>query len=185
MKTRNDLPAFLNGLGLTGLGVEMGVSRGEFSQFLLENWSGRRLFLVDAWRYFCGEINVNNPDHNGHLDCLAETFRRVYPYGSRAIIIRDLSIMAADLFANESLDFVYLDGGHDYQNVKQDLEAWYPKVKRGGLFAGHDYFVSLPHQNHFNAAYEVPIAVEEFAKSYGLSINTTTEDYPSWYFQVG
>jgi Methyltransferase domain len=32
-----------------------------------------------------------------------------------------------------------LDANHSYESVKEDIEAWFPKVKKGGLFAGHDY----------------------------------------------
>jgi hypothetical protein len=38
-----------------------------------------------------------------------------------------------------SLDYVYVDARHDYCGVKEDLEAWWPKLRRGGILAGHDY----------------------------------------------
>jgi hypothetical protein len=43
------------------------------------------------------------------------------------------------MIKNESLDFVYIDANHKYDAVKKDLELWYPKVRKGGVFAGHDY----------------------------------------------
>jgi len=39
---------------------------------------------------------------------------------------------------NNSLDFVYIDGDHSYAAVKQDIVAWIPKVKVGGVICGHD-----------------------------------------------
>lgn len=45
----------------------------------------------------------------------------------------------ADTYENESLDFVFLDGAHDYESIKKDIEKWYPKVKMNGVIAGHDY----------------------------------------------
>jgi cephalosporin hydroxylase len=42
-------------------------------------------------------------------------------------------------FEDNSLDFVFIDASHDYQSVKQDIEAWLPKVRSGGIIAGHDY----------------------------------------------
>ena len=45
---------------------------------------------------------------------------------------------AAKLFQDNSLDFVYIDSAHDYEHTKEDLETWYPKVKKGGLFCGDD-----------------------------------------------
>jgi len=54
-------------------------------------------------------------------------------------IHRDYSINAAKNFKDSSLDFIYIDGRLDYSGVKVDVEAWYPKLKEGGLFAGHEF----------------------------------------------
>lgn len=64
------------------------------------------------------------------------------------------STKAAQMFANTSLDFVFLDGAHDYQAIRSDLQAWFPKIKGGGIIAGHDY-------NHPNFP-GVRRAVDEF-----------------------
>lgn len=52
------------------------------------------------------------------------------------------SIEASKLFEDESLDFVFIDGAHDYESVKQDLEHWYPKIKTGGWLGGDDLHLS-------------------------------------------
>ena len=46
---------------------------------------------------------------------------------------------AARLFKDESIDFVFLDADHVYESIKRDIQAWLPKVKKGGVIAGHDY----------------------------------------------
>jgi SAM-dependent methyltransferase len=48
------------------------------------------------------------------------------------------SVEAAQLFAAESLDFVFIDAAHDYESVRADVRAWYSKVKPGGVIAGDD-----------------------------------------------
>jgi len=56
-------------------------------------------------------------------------------------------------YKDESLDFVFIDGAHDYESVKQDITDWYPKLKKYGIIAGHDYWQD-----------QVQKAVEEYFK---------------------
>ena len=48
------------------------------------------------------------------------------------------------MFPNESLDFVFIDAGHMYEEVKEDISLWLPKVKPGGVISGHDYSNKWP-----------------------------------------
>ena len=54
-------------------------------------------------------------------------------------IVRLNSVKAAEEFYDKSIDIVFIDACHEYEYVKADIEAWYPKVKVGGIIAGHDY----------------------------------------------
>lgn len=72
------------------------------------------------------------------------------------------STRAAAMHADKSLDFVFIDAAHDYHSVKTDLQAWWPKIKAGGILAGHDYIgMGCP---------EVPKAVDEFFNVPDLSL---------------
>jgi predicted O-methyltransferase YrrM len=55
------------------------------------------------------------------------------------VIVMD-SVEASSLFKDKSVKAVFVDGAHDYDSVKRDLAAWLPKIKPGGIIAGHDYF---------------------------------------------
>jgi len=69
-------------------------------------------------------------------------------------------------FADESLDFIYLDADHSYESVKADLEAWYPNLWQGRLFAGDDCGALPLHEVNFgagNLTFGVKKAVDEFA----------------------
>ena len=52
------------------------------------------------------------------------------------------SLIAAEQFEDNSLDFVHIDASHDYENVLADIRAWYPKVKPGGFITGDDYVIN-------------------------------------------
>lgn len=54
--------------------------------------------------------------------------------------IKKSSLDAVNDFEDESLDAVYIDGAHDYVNVKADILAWLPKIKPNGIICGHDYY---------------------------------------------
>ena len=54
------------------------------------------------------------------------------------------SVKAATKFKDNSIDFLFLDAGHEYEDIIEDMTAWYPKVKPGGIIAGHDYYPDEP-----------------------------------------
>lgn len=127
---RDELPAYLKHLGLTRLGIELGVASGRFSEHLLRNAPIRRLYSVDAW--------AGDRKHDIR-QCDAAT-RRLSKYGARSIVLRARFEEALSLFADRSLDFVYIDGyAHTGNDSGRTLVDWWTKVKPGGLFAGHDY----------------------------------------------
>jgi hypothetical protein len=119
------------------IGVEVGVFKGEFSKKMLEKWNGT-LFLVDPWRPL-GDEYQDFSNHSRHVTAFQETMKNIAGFEDRAFMIRALSNQAANLFDDESLDFVYIDGNHAYEFVKEDLEIWWPKIKSGGVLMGHDY----------------------------------------------
>jgi hypothetical protein len=119
------------------VGVEIGVFKGQFSKILLEKWNGT-LYLVDPWRAL-GDEYEDSSNHSQHVTAYQEAMENVKGFEDRAFMIRALSTQAANLFTEESLDFVYIDGNHAYDFVKEDIETWWPKLKKGGALMGHDY----------------------------------------------
>lgn len=113
------------GKSLAFLGVECLNSNKNISIYGIDHWNGslehhdcNEYKLSTLWDQFCYNINpiINNIN-----------------------IIRKNSIDASKDFADNSIDFLFLDASHDYESVLHDLEAWYPKIKVGGYFGGHDY----------------------------------------------
>lgn len=59
-------------------------------------------------------------------------------------VVRAPSVMAARMFDDASCFFVFIDGSHHHDDVAADLAAWEPKIRPGGIFAGHDHTDGFP-----------------------------------------
>lgn len=171
IRYRRDLWKLIEEKGLVGLdAVEIGVAEGYFSADML-SWPVNfpRVYMVDRWRSVPSQKgDASNPQewHDKNLQAATE---RVRPYGERAIPLRGDSKEMAKLVPNLSLALVYIDGDHSFDGVVTDIEAWLPKLVRGGVMAFHDYL---------NPSYGVHSAVNTFAEGLGLAVVTLPEDKP-------
>jgi len=131
---REDLPAMFRSFGFTH-GAEIGVEQGEFSETLCKNYPELVLYCVDPWKAYAG---YRDHVYQDKLDRFyLATKERLFKYGCR--LVREFSMDAVKNFDNETFDFVYIDGNHNFQNCTNDICEWTKKVKRGGIIAGHDY----------------------------------------------
>jgi FkbM family methyltransferase len=91
---------------------------------------------VDFWEYTPTQKDI----HRSSFNNLYEIFKKNTSPVSHVINdIKMLSHEASKLYSDGTLDFIYIDGAHDYDNVKLDIESWFPKLKIGGIIAGHSY----------------------------------------------
>ena len=178
--SRNDFGNLLNSLGLTGEGVEIGVCEGEYSETLLATWTGSKLHLVDPWRELSGYRDITNAPTPVCEARFHKTISRLQPFSGRFQIHRQLSSEAVDAFGPGTLDFVYIDGNHDYQHVSEDIRLWHPKLRKGGLLAGHDYCDEV--NQHYDCG--VQSAVTDFLKDKDFILHLTKESIISWFFLV-
>ena len=184
---RDELPALLNARRLLGRGAEIGVKLGVYSDSLLNSWRGEELVSVDPWLSadpdeYVDRSNVSQDEFDRYY---AETRERLARHGSRSTIWRMTSVEAAARVDDHSFDFVYIDARHDYDSVKEDLEAWCAKVRPGGILAGHDYVDGDLPQGEFY----VKSAVDEFFGERGIPVHGTegpsvVEMFPTWIVEV-
>ena len=178
---RGELPFILNAKGLTGEGAEIGVKHAQFSEYLLANWKGRILHSIDAWREFPQDdyVDVANLPQDDQERIFQNACKRLSPFGTRSNVIRDLSVDAATRFKDGQLDFVYLDAAHDYQSVCDDLRAWHPKIRTGGILCGHDF----EEGNLNGTVFGVKPAVLEFASRRNLNVVLSRREptHKSWF----
>jgi hypothetical protein len=135
LKNRVDLAKLLGERGLSGWGVEVGVHAGWYSDVILEHSKLERVFSVDAWNSEEPGLPAGMTD----LEAFKMTADALWKYGYRSVMIRQKSVDAAKIFADKSLDFIYIDANHTYEAICSDIEAWWPKIKPGGIFSGHDF----------------------------------------------
>ena len=96
-------------------------------------------YCVDTW-----EGSIEHQDYDD-LEKLYDIFlRNMKPVEKYYFPLKIPSLDAVHKFEDKSLDFVFLDGSHEYEDVRQDIIAWMPKIKKGGVLAGHDYYPNNP-----------------------------------------
>lgn len=122
-------------------GVEIGVFAGEHAEELLKPELGlEKLYLIDPYEAYTEEDRpVAEGEHTFDSELPGKVKEKLKRFGKRVVYIYKPSLKAVKGFKDGSLDFVYIDGNHDYQEVRKDIRVWYPKVRIGGIIGGHDY----------------------------------------------
>ena len=112
--------------------------------YLASQVSGTQMDLITIDPFF----KYNNPDENW----TKEDFVRNTSFIPHLTLINSVSDQAKDKIPDSSIDLLFVDGSHRYEQVKRDLENYWPKVKIGGILLGHDY--QAPHPGVIRAADE-------------------------------
>jgi hypothetical protein len=175
---RGELHTLINEMELK-TGVEVGVQKAEYSAYLLKN-TNLFLYLVDIWKQQANYADPANVPDTTQEEYLQQTLVALEDYKNRYQIIRKFSVDAAKEIPDGSLDFVYLDAQHTWQACTEDINAWLPKLRVGGLMSGHDYLNA--YGAYHSMAYEVKNAVDEFIAGKNITLYTTYESWPTWYW---
>lgn len=145
----------LDELGLTH-GAEIGVAEGLHAEVLCKYISNPILFCIDAYKKYPGYEEYSDPDK-----CYQEARNRLDIWGVNWLT--DFSTEIVKQFRDNELDFVYIDGGHDFLNVAQDICLWSKKVRPGGIVFGHD----------FKRSKRRPVHVKDVVPAYMYAHNIT------------
>jgi len=181
--------------------AEIGVFRGDFAAKNLRRWTGR-YYMIDAWSFRPGDPGDKNfRGERQNEDNYNSSKTKTAFASDRRQLIRSLSQPAAAQFEDGFFDWVYIDALHTTAALLADLEAWYPKVRPGGLISGDDYgdradtelvparrwtrnfggVAAMP-QN----AWGVISAVNKFTRARGLQVHVTwmhdCYKFAAWYF---
>lgn len=130
----NDFKTFVE------VGVWKGHSISHLAKALLNKGNYFELYAVDWW----DKLPEGHDLWTTHGDVLPELYTIYSKNLERAGVrghVFDLvgdSAEQAKHFEDRSLDFVFIDASHDTESVIRDIKAWEPKVRKGGVLAGHD-----------------------------------------------
>lgn len=148
-------------------GIEIGCLYGDTTQYLLDYFPNLQLIGIDPYEDY-SDWNHELKNREKEIDILAQ---KVNQHKDRFALLKTSSDKAHPFLADNSFDFVFIDGLHTHDQVLIDCKNYYSKLKQGGILAGHDYYVIE----------EVRNAVNEFAKECNiLTIKHTDRDV--WYW---
>jgi hypothetical protein len=143
-----------------GIFVEVGAWLGRSIAFLtveiINSGKDIDVHVVDKWEDAM-EFSISDITNSNFY---SNFLTNIEPVKDNLNIIRAPSIEAASKFIDNSIDFLFLDAAHTYKDVTDDFISWWPKMKNGGIFAGHDYYNS-----------EVGRAVNDFCEKIGAIVD--------------
>ncbi len=194
IRWRDEVGRFLNERGLTGSGVEIGSFEGAYAHQVLSGtsnygrwkddpdwaWKGH-LTCIDLWEKQPDEVYIDSKNSLNLSVAHDKAEARLAPF--KASLLKASSLDAAQSVSDASLDWIYIDANHAYAAAGNDIAVWYPKLKPGGLFSGHDFYTchKADHPDpRERCDSDVALAVLEFAEKIGIWPYVTA--CRSWWF---
>jgi hypothetical protein len=147
------------------IGVEIGVAEGKNAENMFKTLNITHLYLIDPYEIYVenGRLETRYSNREAVMKAILK------PFWNRITFLKLKSQDAVNMIPQ--VNFVYIDGSHDYDAVRRDIQLYASKVSPGGLIGGHDISVS-----------GVAKAVQEFADHNHLAFISSS---PDWYMQLG
>ena len=154
------------------IGVEIGTFRGVNAHAILSFLPMETLYLIDPYLQYEEYSEAWIPNHmqsdfNDDYDMAKKRLKK-YKNKIRFIKMKADEAITISCLIPDNLDFVYVDGNHDYEYVKRDLELYYPKLRTGGVIGGDNFEVEFQ---------GVPRAVLEFIDAKDLRLYGSDKDW--------
>ena len=120
--------------------AELGVAYGNFSDKILQTMTPKELHLIDLYSKTCDEIewwgmDLLKKSGLNHHEYILDKFKDY----KNVFIKKGYSYKVLAIYPDNYFDYVYVDAGHDYHNVRKDIDVLINKVKNGGIIAFNDY----------------------------------------------
>jgi hypothetical protein len=162
--------------------VELGVWKGDTTLQLLNNnkYNIKKYYAIDSY----GSDEETTPLHNiglwpyyketNPIEIGEDTYnymKNILKNYDNVELIRKSTNKCHSMIPNNSTNLLYIDAGHTYEYVYNDLVNYYPKVKTGGLIIGDDYFMRNKKNDILGRGYDCDMvyeAVQDFTKKYNI-----------------
>ena len=175
MTSRIDLAKFFNQKGYK-VGAEIGVADGRYAEILCQEIPNLKLYCVDLYAPYGDSWRTQESQDKA----FEQASKKLEKYN--ASIIRDTSLKGSLEIKDESLDFVFIDGGHTFDDAMLDIILWSKKVKRKGIVSGHDFC-------HFSNSGVIE-AINKYTEIHKLELNLINRNpnnhkddrQPCWFF---
>ena len=120
--------------------VEIGSYNGEsleiFRKYLPDTC---KIFCIDPWEEGFDDNDVASSFTS--MKTVETIFDKIFRKQKNVAKLKFYSDEVADIFANGSIDVLYIDGNHQYKAVKNDILTYMNKISNDGIIAGHDYYI--------------------------------------------
>lgn len=161
--------------------AELGVYRGDFAKYLLENTKSiDRYLMIDPWRNLSDWNKPANEENNIFEEFYQETLQKTDFAKEKRHILRGKTTEVIHQIEDNSLDFIYIDGDHTLKGITIDLINLWPKLKHNGFIVGDDFSSSIWQHNQ---SYE-PTMVFPFAVFFAEAVNTKIYGLPHNQFLI-
>lgn len=162
-------PAIKN-LGKNLIGCEIGVRQGYSMRYLFDHVEGiGYMYGIDPWLPYSdwsGEVTKEIADQ-----WKKDAYQILAQFKDRIKIAQMTSEKASRYIVPGTLDFIFIDGDHTYESVCRDLKLYYPKMKKGAIFGGHDYSLK-----------SVRMAVDNFRQEHNITKELYVVENDAWYW---
>ena len=120
--------------------AEIGVAAAENAIEMLNNFPLAKFYLIDSYdvNHTTFQFQTKKFTDREREEFIDEVREKLSPFDNRYELIIEDSVVASRRFPDNFFDYIYIDAQHELNFVLIDLFTWYPKLKPGGMFAGHD-----------------------------------------------
>ena len=136
--------------------AEIGVWNGGFSSAILDVTQPKELTLIDPWDLLSDQSKEEwtHKKHQDHqiMRGMFDNVTAYYGHLPNVSIRRGFSAEVLETFEDDYFDWLYIDGNHLYEFVRQDVEVAFRKVRPGGVIAGDDFFWKRDGKMHVKEA---------------------------------